>query len=76
MEKKNIDTLQEIKLQMLAYIDFFGGSFSDFEKIKNAKSEDELKEIFDDHHDQLEMQCNDAQSSLERFKRSLNFKSL
>lgn len=63
--------LEEIKAKMLAYIDLLGGTFLDTDKIRNATTIEELNEVFDSHDSFISDQCNDAQHSLGRFKRSL-----
>lgn len=63
-------SLEETKSKMKAYIDFFGGKMNSTD-IENAKSLEELSEIFDKHYDFLGDMANDAQHSLNRFKNSL-----
>lgn len=65
------NTLDEIKTELLNYTDFFGGSILDSHLIKSATTKDELREIVDRHNDFLSDQANDAQHSLERFKRKI-----
>lgn len=66
---KNNKTVSEIKEEMLAFKDLFGGQFLDFIEIINANILDELEMIVERYEIHLESACNDAQHSLNRFKR-------
>jgi hypothetical protein len=63
--------LQEQKKKMLEFKDFYGGQLLDFDDIQKAKSKWQLAKIIDNHYNHIESMCNDAQSSLERFKKEI-----
>ena len=60
----------QIKKEMVSYVDYFGGDLDRF-KIDQAKTLKELNDIIDDHYDKLSDMANDAQNSLDRFRRKL-----
>lgn len=60
--------LTDIKKEMLAYEDFYGGDFSDTDEIKKAKSKEELLLICNKHEDFLTDMLADALSHLQNFK--------
>jgi hypothetical protein len=64
-------TIKDQKQKMLEYKDFFGGQLLDYEEIEKAKSKLALAKIIDAHYDHIENMCNDAQHSLERFKKEI-----
>ena len=68
--------INEIKTEMEAFIDFFGDGLFEKHEIKDAETLEELAEIIDSHHSQLEMRCNDAQNHLERFKTKMGLNGL
>lgn len=63
--------ISEIKKKMITYEDYYGGQFLNIEAIKNAKTKEELSDLIDSHDRFIEDMCNDAQSSLSRFKKDL-----
>lgn len=70
----NAKQIEQAKYQMEIYVDFFGGSLIDKEKISEAKSIEDLEYIFSRHHDYITDMATDAQASLERFKRKIGVK--
>ncbi len=65
-------TLAQCKKKMLEWKDFYGGDISDTDAIKNAKSKKDLAVVLQQHSRLLEDTAIDAESHLERFKRSLD----
>ncbi len=63
--------INEIKKKMISYEDYYGYEFLDVEAIKNAKTKEELSDLIDSHDRFIEDMCNDAQSSLGRFRKDL-----
>ena len=63
--------IDEIKKEMLAHRDFFGGDIMYRDEIKKAKTKKELAKIMDNYGTHLEMMANDAQSHHSNFKRKL-----
>lgn len=68
--------IDEIKLKMKNYIDFYGGSLIGLSNLDKCKTYRDLAELIKEHYDHLESQCNDAQHSLERFQQSLGLHNL
>ena len=64
-------TIEQIKKQMLAYIDFYGGDIPCIDKIKAAKTKKELKQILWEHEQLMESMLADARSHLNNFERKL-----
>lgn len=65
--------IDDIKKQMKEYTDFFGGQLINHSEIDKAETEIELERIIDKHHDYISDMANDAQNSLDRWRRTLNF---
>jgi len=63
--------LDEIKKEMINYRDMFGGDLLEVANVKDAATKEELAAIIDSHNDHMELMLNDAQSSLNRFKRRI-----
>lgn len=63
--------IQQIKKEMKEYTDYFGGNLDHF-KIDQAETLKDLYDIFEDHYDRLSDMANDAQNSLDRFRRKLD----
>ncbi|MES2593161.1 MAG: hypothetical protein V4608_14865 [Bacteroidota bacterium] len=63
--------IEEIKNELKEFKDFFGGELLDIESVASCSSKIELSEIIDRHSNHIEMMCNDALHSLERFRRKV-----
>lgn len=63
--------IEAIKKKMVEYRDFFGFDLLGVSEVEKATTKEELAEIINQHYTHLELMCNDAQSSLERFRKSL-----
>lgn len=64
-------SIEEIKRKMLDYRDYFGQALINSSDIEGCENITQLAEILDYHEEFIEIQCNDAQSSVNRFKRNL-----
>jgi len=64
-------SIEEIKLKMLEYRDYFGSSLINSNNIENCEDIIQLAEILDYHEQFIGDQCNDAQNGVNRFKRDL-----
>lgn len=64
-------TLAEIKKEMIAYRDFWGGDLLDSEQIKKAKNKEELKDIIHSHEAHMESQLADALSNINHFAKKI-----
>ena len=64
-------TITQIKEEMLAFTDFYGGDIPDTEAIKSAKTKKDLTEIINRHKYSMENMLCDAISNLEDFKKTL-----
>lgn len=64
-------TIAQIKSEMINYRDFYGCDIPDTDKIAQAKTKRELKEILWEHEQEMEDRLNDAKSHLEKFKKKL-----
>lgn len=63
--------LEEIKNKMASYRDYFGSPLINSDDIEACESSEDLAEILDYHEQFIGDQCNEAQNSVNRFKRSL-----
>ena len=69
-------TLENIKNEMLEFKDFYGGDFSEWDEIKNAKTKSELAAIIDRRNRFFEDMLSDAMSHLSNFKKKLGLEML
>ena len=65
------EELEIAKQKMKDYRDLFGNELTRKDLIDEAKNIIDLDSIFGYHFDDLETRANDAQASLERFKRAI-----
>lgn len=63
--------IQDIKNEMKAFKDFYGGDLLDISQVDETKSKSGLSDIIDSHACFLESQLTDALSHLDRFKRKI-----
>lgn len=68
--------ITEIKKQMKEYTDMFGQPLLNNSDIDGCKTKRELAEIIDLHHTHIGEVANDAQHSLDRFKRTIGLGNL
>ncbi len=64
-------TIKKIKEEMLAHRDFWGGDIMFTDKIEQATTKIQLREIMDEYESHLQMMAIDAISHHGRFKRKL-----
>lgn len=69
-------TIEEIKKSMKSFRDFYGQSLLEIDQVDSCTTKNELKEILDSHYNFLEAQNNDAQCSLERYKKTLGLTTM
>ena len=67
--------ISEIKKQMLAFEDFYGGDLSSSDKIKDAKTKKELNDVLEQHRSFMECMLCDANSHLDSFKKKIGVSS-
>lgn len=64
-------TLELVKQKMKDYRDLFGGELSKSNLINDAENIFDLDYIFEKHFDYISDMANNAQNSLDKFKREL-----
>lgn len=64
-------TIEQMKAEILAYKDFYGGDIPDTEAIISAKTKDDLRRILQKHDELLVLTLSDAQRHLDFFKRRI-----
>jgi hypothetical protein len=65
--------IEKIKEKMIAYRDFYGCDLLGLDRIEQAETKDDLKEIIDEHESFIEDMLSDAKSHLSHFRQSLEF---
>lgn len=63
--------LQDIKKEMLKYIDFYGGDLINSDEIAAATTKLQLEKIIERHRSHMEMMLSDAHSHLNNFKKKV-----
>ena len=63
--------IDRIKKEMLNYRDFYGGDIPDTDRIRNAITKEQLRNILESHRRHLEFMLSDANSHLDEFKRKI-----
>ena len=63
--------IEDIKAEMLDYLDFFGGDLLGSSKIEKCRAKRELVEILDRHESFLEDQLSDAKTHLSNLRQRL-----
>lgn len=63
--------IKEIKKEMKAYRDFYGGELFDHNEIDKATTKVELAKIIENHRVEMEERAKDADSHLDAFKKRI-----
>lgn len=64
--------LNDIKIKIIEWQDFYGGDICDVKSIQRAKTKDELSDVLNSHKRYMENMLCDAISHLESFKKELD----
>ncbi len=69
-------TIEQIKKEMLAFEDFYGGDFLDDSQIKKARSKKQLAKVIERHRSHMEDMLSDAFRHLDDFKTKMGLNYL